>query len=470
MPQYIHRNSTCRSLKLPTALACAKCKPSLERISLGNTVRSKFKSCLQPWSEKWGNHRVIGYVQLHNQIHEYLGIDFHSGNEIVEVSDYPTKGVAKDVVIDNASESTSTDGEIKKLHKKLLCDMKKYFSLKGVIDGDTPTSSLLTFKNRCEEFLHSDQLWNDNREEEGLSGEDGEVKKRKFKTVEKTISSQKQKFTVSIPVTHELKFKPDVSMLKSKAVKYDKLMGSISRKRYGGTSLGNSMFGLAASMVPQAGMSGVATIAPMIAAGMLANAGLEYDTDLLIESLPGRIAIGDFVVNNAADTIVMMRSAIKSGTRVYLSCDKGNKKGNKNLAKYVSWYCTDTKRVKTYLLDVNCTDENTDDIAKAIKHSLEQTFGKDNLPTIFGQCTDSGGGGTGKKLHAELEKLGLTPISCYLVTSCALHNLQTALRNGVQLVLGEGGLDHELKGKHNAMQCSCCMEHTTYRTGTSTTN
>ena len=101
---------------------------------------------------------------------------------------------------------------------------------------------------------------------------------------------------------------------------------------------------------------------------------------------------------------------------------------------------------------MNCTDENTDDIAKAIKHSLEQTFGKDNLPTIFGQCTDSGGGGTGKKLHAELEKLGLTPISCYLVTSCALHNLQTALRNGVQLVLGEGGLDHELKGKHNAMQ------------------
>ena len=285
-----------------------------------------------------------------------------------------------------------------------------------------------------------------------MRGEDVRVQKRKFKTVEKTISSQKQQFTVSIPITHELKYKPDVSMLKSKAVKYDNLMGSISRKRYGGTTLGNSMFGLAASMVPQAGMSGVATIAPMIVAGILANAGLDFKTDLLIESLPGRIAIGDFVVNNAADTIIMMRSSIKSNPRVYLSCDKGNKKGNKNLAKYISWYCKDSKRVKTYLLDVNCTDENTDDIANAIKHSLVQTFGIDNIPTIFGQCTDSGGGGTGKKLYAEIEKLGLTPLTCYLITSCALHNLQTALRNGVQLVLGEGGLDSELKGKHNAMQ------------------
>ena len=118
----------------------------------------------------------------------------------------------------------------------------------------------------------------------------------------------------------------------------------------------------------------------------------------------------------------------------------------------ISWYCKDSKRVKTYLLDVNCTDENNDDIANTIKHSLVQTFGIDNIPTIFGQCTDSGGGGTGKKLYAEIEKLGLTPLTCYLITSYTLHNLKTALRNGLQLVLGEGGLDSELKGKHNAMQ------------------
>ena len=76
-----------------------------------------------------------------------------------------------------------------------------------------------------------------------------ECKNEKFRTVETSISSQKQQFTVSIPITHKLKFKPDISMLKSKATKYDKLIKSINRRRYGGTTLGNSRFGLAASMM-----------------------------------------------------------------------------------------------------------------------------------------------------------------------------------------------------------------------------
>ena len=81
-------------------------------------MRNKFKSCLQPWNEKWGNHRVIGYVQLHNQIHEYLEIGFQFGNEIEEVSDYPMKGVAKDIQFNKVTQSQGNDFEINKLHKK----------------------------------------------------------------------------------------------------------------------------------------------------------------------------------------------------------------------------------------------------------------------------------------------------------------------------------------------------------------
>ena len=107
--------------------------------------------------------------------------------------------------------------------------------------------------------------------------------------------------------------------------------------------------------------------------------------------------------------------------------------------------------MKTYLLDVDCTDENSKDIARAIYHSLKRIFA-DNLPVVvFGQCTDSGGGGTGWSLFIELVALNLTS-PAYLITSCSLHNLQTALRNGIQLVLGEGGLLEDGTGKLNAMQ------------------
>ena len=78
---------------------------------------------------------------------------------------------------------------------------------------------------------------------------------------------------------------------------------------------------------------------------------------------------------------------------MYISCDKGNTDGNKNLAKYLCWYYKEEKRVKTFLLDVDCTDKDTNDIVKAIQHSLARMF-NDSTIKIFGQFTDIGGGGT----------------------------------------------------------------------------
>ena len=70
---------------------------------------------------------------------------------------------------------------------------------------------------------------------------------------------------------------------------------------------------------------------------------------------------------------------------------------------------------------------------------------------MYGQCTNSGGGGTDNKLYVTHKNLGVTAPICS-VTSYSLHNLQTGLRNGVQLVLDEGGLDNEGKGKLNDIQ------------------
>ena len=126
----------------------------------------------------------------------------------------------------------------------------------------------------------------------------------------------------------------------------------------------------------------------------------------------------------------------------------------KNLGKYVRWCCKVDRRVKTYLLDVDYTDENTVEIANAMQHSLARLFGTDisNIPTrVYGQCIDSGGYGTGRKLYLALQKLKIISIA-YLITSCSLHNLHTGLKNDVQLVLGEGRLDGNGIDKLNAIQ------------------
>ena len=61
-------------------------------------------------------------------------------------------------------------------------------------------------------------------------------------------------------------------------------------------------------------------------------------------------------------------------------------------------------------------------------------------------------GGTLESLARELRALRVTVEADYRVGSCALHNIQTCLRNTIQDVFGEGGKDINGNFKVNAMQ------------------
>ena len=72
---------------------------------------------------------------------------------------------------------------------------------------------------------------------------------------------------------------------------------------------------------------------------------------------------------------------------VYIYSDKGNKKGNKNLTKYIYRYDKESQNVNTFLLDVGCMDEDTGDIADTVHHSLIRIFGVNNVIKLHDQCT-----------------------------------------------------------------------------------
>ena len=99
-------------------------------------------------------------------------------------------------------------------------------------------------------------------------------------------------------------------------------------------------------MVPHAVISGVGTVSPMAVRKILANAGIPFDADKIVDSLPGQDTFGHTVIKNAADTIILTKSSIKLNPYVFISCDKGNTKGKKNLEKYLCWYYKCDKRVK----------------------------------------------------------------------------------------------------------------------------
>ena len=197
------------------------------------------------------------------------------------------------------------------------------------------------------------------------------------------------------------------------------------------------MIGCASSIVPQCGHYGIATVLPFAIGSLLANAGVEFKVEDIVNSQPSNITIQQCVEQNAVNTMILTRDSICKNPNIYVSADKGNKKGNKNLAKFVCWYDIQEKEVKIFLLDVDCTDEHTNNIADALTHSLRRLLPAHPEICVKGQCTDSGGGGTKFALARALEERNIAAQN-YLVTTCALHNLQTCLRNAVVNVLGEG--------------------------------
>ena len=53
-------------------------------------------------------------------------------------------------------------------------------------------------------------------------------------------------------------------------------------------------------------------------------------------------------------------------------------------------------------MDIECTDEDTSDVVNAFHHAVKRIFTDDIDTKIMGQCTKSGGGGTGEYLRKEL--------------------------------------------------------------------
>ena len=58
-------------------------------------------------------------------------------------------------------------------------------------------------------------------------------------------------------------------------------------------------------MVPQAGMNGYATITLTIIGGVLSKTGILFDAETIVDSLHVVKIIGEFVIQNTADTIML---------------------------------------------------------------------------------------------------------------------------------------------------------------------
>ena len=217
--------------------------------------------------------------------------------------------------------------------------------------------------------------------------------------------SYNKKFQVDLPVTHILMHKTKNQIHQSNADAQKRLISSLSGRKYAGTKLGDSLLAFGVSLIPQCDLAGLSTVIPFVAASILANANIPIPPIKdLVGSLPSDKKLQSLVTRHAVENMLMTRDCIAKNSNVYIAADKGNKNGNKNLAKFLCWYDVQEKLVKTFMLDCDCVDESTSQISDGIYHSLKRFF-DNKLFLVRGQCTDSGGGGTKLALARELENI-----------------------------------------------------------------
>jgi hypothetical protein len=111
----------------------------------------------------------------------------------------------------------------------------------------------------------------------------------------------------------------------------------------------------------------------------------------------------DILISFAVDSLIEVGNQICGADNVFLSCNKGNKKGLSHFVKILLWWDKAEKKVQTFVLDIDVSEGTSEGCAEAIKHSMKKV---NNTITLLlkGQTTDSGGGGVFRVAGKPIEK------------------------------------------------------------------
>ena len=260
-----------------------------------------------------------------------------------------------------------------------------------------------------------------------------------------SVNSQGHTFDVEgIPLSHVVVHKSQWERLKNIEKQVKDVQAGMSNHRFDGTGsshLMHTMIGVALSSCPALPISQAAAVMPLITAAFLVDAGILHKTDVMTfsKSFPSESYLRHIVFCLAAENSYELGQRLKNKL-VFMSCDKGNKKGVGHVMKILSWW--EEGQVHKQCLDMDASEGSTEQCAYAIAASLK----KIGSIRLQGQTTDSGGGGVLDGLAHELHMQHVTRPN-YLIASCSLHNLQLAVANPIKMIMGDGGLD-----KKNVMQ------------------
>ena len=264
----------------------------------------------------------------------------------------------------------------------------------------------------------------------------------------------------NVPLRYTVVSKQALSRYKESHNELQKIKKKLTQTRYTPSSISQTFLGKALVMMPKASHEVLQSTIPLLCAFFCSIIGLSIPLEKIASICPSRKALSESVAQYATSSYLRALEVLKQNPYIYILADKANsaKKGSQTatLPKIIAYTNPKTHHIEEFLLDCNASGEDSAEVAKSIIQSLKilQLIDPSLALHVMGQTTDSGGGGTLFALANKLREFHMAGMAeNYVVGSCCLHNLQTALRNAIIEISGEGGMDSETGDyKMNAMQ------------------
>ncbi len=113
-------------------------------------------------------------------------------------------------------------------------------------------------------------------------------------------------------------------------------------------------------------------VLPLVVAAFLADAGIAFDPEASAKLCPSAKTLNSFIVDGSVDSILWLEEQFRDADTVFISCDKGNRKGIDHFPKVISWWSKKEWKVMIICIDADGSGGKSEQCAAAIWHLVKK--------------------------------------------------------------------------------------------------
>jgi hypothetical protein len=125
----------------------------------------------------------------------------------------------------------------------------------------------------------------------------------------------------------------------------------MNAKQFRSSPLGQRLYNAALIQAPRMSLYAAKQVLPLVVLAFLADAGIAFNPEALAKSCPSTKTLNPFIVDGSVDSILLLEEQFRGADAVFISCDKGNRKGIDHFPKVISLWSKKERQVLSACID-----------------------------------------------------------------------------------------------------------------------